>query len=78
MAKKSARTRKPDSDSDDTERRVSALNAQLKQLRGEPLTRQQERDLAWFEHLERSRHISQWQAAVPKASTAILPAASTS
>ncbi len=60
--KKSARSTTPD----DTSRRVSALNAQLKKLRGEDLTRQQERDLAWFEHLERERHISDWQAAVPK------------
>lgn len=64
MAKKQAA--KKASTADDTERRVSALNAQLKKLRGDALTRTQERDLAWFEHLERSRHVEEWQAAVPK------------
>ncbi len=64
MAKKQAP--KKASPADDTERRVSALNASLKKLRGDALTRQQERDLAWFEHLERTRHIEEWQAAVPK------------
>lgn len=58
--------KKKTADSDDTARRISALDAQLKQLRGEALSRTQLRDLAWFEHLERRRHIDQWQAAVPK------------
>lgn len=64
MAKKQAA--KKASPADDTERRANALNAQLKKLRGDALTRQQERDLAWWEHLERTRHIEEWQAAVPK------------
>ena len=51
---------------DDSARRISALDAQLRQLRGESLTRQHRRDLAWFEHLERRRHIEEWQRAVPK------------
>lgn len=61
MAKK-----KPAPTSDDTKRRVSALEAQLKRLRGDTLSRQQERDLAWFEHLEQRRHVEAWQKAVPK------------
>lgn len=63
MAKKQAAKK---ASADDTARRVSALNAQLKKLRGEVLTRQQERDLAWFEHTETERHIREWQAKVPK------------
>lgn len=64
MAKKQAANKA--AQADDSERRASALNAQLKKLRGDSLTRQQERDLAWWEHLERTRHIAEWQAAVPK------------
>lgn len=51
---------------DDTSRRISALNAQLKQLRGEKLNRQQERDVAWFEDLCRRKAIDEWQRNVPK------------
>lgn len=51
---------------DDHARKISALTAQIKQLRGESLTRQDLRDLAWLEHLERRRHVEAWQAAVPK------------
>jgi hypothetical protein len=61
-----AKKKPASSTTDDTKRRVSALEAQLKQLRGDTLSRQQQRDLAWFEHLERRRHIEAWQAAVPK------------
>ena len=51
---------------DDKARKLSALEAQIRQLRGEKLTRQHLRDLAWFEHLERRRYIEEWQSAIPK------------
>lgn len=53
-------------DGADTKRKICALESQLKLLRGETLTRQQERDLAWFEHLQRRRYVTEWQQAVPK------------
>lgn len=66
MARKKSAAKPGPAEADDTARRLSALNAQLKQLRGEKLTRQQERDAAWFEDLCRRKHVEEWQQAVPK------------
>lgn len=60
MAKK-----KPAATADES-RTISALEARLKRLRGQELTRQQQRDLDWLEQLDRRRHIEAWQLAVPK------------
>ncbi len=49
----------------DTVREIAAVEARLKQLRGEPLSRQNLRDVDWLENRDRARFVSQWQAAVP-------------
>ncbi|OYW13573.1 MAG: hypothetical protein B7Z55_16610, partial [Planctomycetales bacterium 12-60-4] len=61
MAKKV--TKKPNADE---QRMIAAVEARLKKLRGQDLTRQQQRDLDWLDSLDRRRHIENWQIAVPK------------
>jgi hypothetical protein len=61
MAKKAPK--KPNADD---LRTIAAVEARLKKLRGQELTRQQLRDLDWLENLDRRRHIETWQMAVPK------------
>ena len=48
------------------DRQISALTALLKQAQGKSLSLRERRDVAWHEELERSRHVADWQAAIPK------------
>lgn len=50
----------------DTARQVKALTAKAAQLEGKKLTRQQLRDVDWFDKLTRARHVEEWLQAVPK------------
>lgn len=65
MVKKSA-TRKSAGKPPGDDRKIAAVTALLKRLSGKPLSTREERDVAWYEEIERHRHVTDWQAAVPK------------
>jgi hypothetical protein len=58
--------KKPKAASTDNTRKIAAHQARIRELQGEPLSRQQIRDIAWLDNETRQSAIEAWQKAVPK------------
>lgn len=64
--KKKQPAKKDASSAGDRERLIAAHRAQLRQLEGQTLTRQQIRDVAWLDNHLRRSYVDAWKVAVPK------------